>query len=258
MNEMQTAYLILGGFSIFMCFIVILVIAGREMIFAFFRRFTVKYNDVFIVNPNKQISHYYKKSIDGVFKIDSKMYMTNPDKLLGLSDDMVKEVQQGISVGKKLTEANIKKKERQIEVIMQKIKSFKGVPKAVPLIEDMNLQIKEIENRIELLKSKLIQRHQSYWLNKRGAYFYIEGDPVPKDFFSFYTEMDSVQLENVIMRAQTKDPKNVASIEKNVLWIKKFVIFALIASALAVFFALKNGSMLQDIGKHLGVTFSGL
>jgi len=258
MNQMQMAYLILGIFSCFTLGIVILVIAGRDMIYAFFRRFTVKWNDVFIVNPNKQISHYYKKSVDGVFKIDNKMYITNPDKLLSMSDNMVREVQQSMSTGLKLLKDNIKRKERKVEIIMKQIKSLKNEPDMVPLIDQYKLQITELEGKIELLKSRLTEKENNYWFNKRGAYFYIEGDPVPKDFFSFYTEMDSVQLENVIMRAQTKDPKNLAGIEKSILWIKRFVMFALIAAAVCAFFALKNNSMLQDIGKSLGVAFSGL
>lgn len=258
MNQMQLAYLILGIFSCFTLFIVVLVIAGKAIIYAFFRRFTQKFNDVFIVNPNKQLSHYYKKSKDGVFNIDGKMYITNPDKLLSMSDKMVKEVQEKISIGLKLLKLNIKRKEQKKEIVLKKIKALKNVPNSIPIIEKFELQVTELENRIELLKSRLTTRINNYWFNKRGAYFYIEGDPVPKDFFSFYTEMDSVQLENVIMRAQTKDPKNLQGLEKSILWIKRFIMFALIAGGVAAFFALKNNSMLQDIGKNLGIVFSGM
>ena len=258
MNDVQTAYLILGLFSVFTLGMIVLVIAGREMVYAFFRRFTVKWNDVFIVNPNKQVSHYYKKSVDGVFHIDKKMYITNPDKLLSMSDKMIKEVQEHISIGLKILKANIKRKEQKKEIILKKIMTLKNVPNSLPIIDKFQLQVTTLEDRIELLRSRLTQRTNNYWFNKRGAYFYIEGDPVPKDFFSFYTEMDSVQLENVIMRAQTKDPKNIQGIEKSLLWIKRFVMFALIAGAVAVFLGMKNGSMLTDIGKSLGVAFSGL
>ncbi len=258
MDDIQMAYLILGIFSCFTLGIVVLVIAGREMVYAFFRRFTVKWNDVFIVNPNKQVSHYYKKSVDGVFHIDGKMYITNPDKLLSMSDKMVKEVQEHISIGLKILKSNIKRKEQKKAIILKKIMALKDVPDSLPIIDKFQLQITSLEDRIELLKSRLTQRTNNYWFNKRGAYFYIEGDPVPKDFFSFYTEMDSVQLENVIMRAQTKDPKNIQGIEKSLLWIKRFVMFALIAGAVGAFLGMKNGSMLQDIGKSLGVVFSGL
>ena len=257
MEQIQLAYLILGVFSIFTMCIVVLVIAGRDMVYAFFRRFTIKWNDVFIVNPNKQISHYYKKSTDGVFNIDNKMYITNPDKLLSMSDKMIKEAQEKISIGLKLLNANIKRKEQKRDIILKKIKSLKDVPKSVPIIEAFQLQVTTLEDRIALLKTRLIERTNNYWFNKRGAYFYIEGDPVPKDFFSFYTEMDSVQLENVIMRAQTKDPKHLEGLEKNLLWIKRFIMFALIAGAVGAFFALQNNSMLQDIGLNLGIAFSG-
>ena len=258
MNTLQTAYLMLGIFSITASFLVVLVIAGKYMMYAFYRRFTVKHNDVFIVNPNKQISHYYKKSVDGVFNIDKKMYITNPDKLLRMSDKMIKEAQEKMSMGLKILKANIKRKEQKREIILKKVKALKNVPNSLPLIDKFQLQITALEDRIELLKSRLKERINNYWFDKRGAYFYIEGDPVPKDFFSFYTEMDSVQLENVIMRAQTKDPKNLAGLEKNVVWIKKFIIFALIGAGVCAFLALKNGTMLQDIGTHLGVVFSGL
>ncbi len=186
------------------------------------------------------------------------MYITNPDKLLSMSDKMIKEAQEKMSLGLKILKANIKRKEQKREIILKKVKALKNVPNSLPLIDKFQLQITAIEDRIELLKSRLKERINNYWFDKRGAYFYIEGDPVPKDFFSFYTEMDSVQLENVIMRAQTKDPKNLAGLEKNVVWIKKFIIFALIGAGVCAFLALKNGTMLQDIGTHLGVVFSGL
>jgi len=255
MEQLTLIYLILGGFSLFTLMIFIFVVAGRDMFFAFFRKFTRKYNDVFIVNPNKQLSHYYKKSKDGVFKIDGKMYITNPNKLLGLTDQMISEVQKSLSLGRKKLQKNIDKLSAKKELIIKQARALSDIPENVRTLNDLNMAMTELDNRIELLKSKLKDQDQGYWYNKRGAYFYIENDPVPKDFFELYTEMDSVQLENVIIRAQTKDPKSMGDIEKNILWIKRFVMFALIAGAIGAFFAFKNGSMLDQMGDKIGVAF---
>lgn len=256
MEQIVLIYLLIGGMSIFMMVAFILVIAGKDILFALFRRFTTKYNDVFVVNPNKQISHYYKKSKDGIFRVDGKIYITNPHKLLGLGDRMINEIRESMSLNKRKLQHRIDKLDFKADIIKKQIKSLADIPENSKLINEHSLQLTEINNSIELLKSKLIKREQNYWLDHRGAYFYIENDPVPKDFFELYTEMDSVQLENVIIRAQTKDPKGMADLDSQITWIKRFTMFALIAAAVAAFFAFKSNSMLTQLGDHLGVTFT--
>lgn len=256
MEMILQLYLILGIFTTFILVLVVLIIAGRDIFFAFFRRFTTKWNDVFIVNPNRQISHYYKKSEDGVFKVDKKMYITNPEKLLGLSDDMIKDIREKMSLGRKKIENRIAKFNKKKENIEKKIRMLADVPENVTALDTLNLLVQEIDNKIETLQGKLQEREKGYYFRKRGAYFYIEGDPIPKDFYEFFTELDSVQLENVIIRAQTKDPKAIANLEKQIVWLKRFIIFCLIAGAIAGFFAFRNNAMLQEIAKNLGVQIS--
>ena len=79
METIVLLYSILGIFSVLVMGAVILIIAGRDMFYAFYRRIVPKGNDVFVANPNRQISHYYKKSKDGLFKIYVSMYLTNPE-----------------------------------------------------------------------------------------------------------------------------------------------------------------------------------
>ena len=256
MDLLQLMYLILGGFMLLALITTILVIAGKDMLYAFFRRFAYKHSDVFVIDSNRQISHYYKKAKDGIFKINGKIYITNPEKMLNLSDNMIQDAMQKLNLRRKRLEKRITRLEEKAEIIKKKIKGLSDIPENVNIIDSLNMQRMEILNRVETLKGKLKIRDQNYYFNRRGAYFYLEDDPIPKDLHEWFSEMDSKQLENVIIRAQTKDPKNLVNFEKTVVWLKRFIIFCLIASAIASFFAFKNNSMIQELGQKIGITFS--
>lgn len=235
--------------------IFILKIAGQDIIFAIFRYFAPRGSEVFIINPNRHISRYYRVAKDGVFNIDGKMYVTNPNKLLGLSDDMKREVKLSMSMGYRRLQKGIDKLENQKAIILKQIASCETDPRYLHYLDNLKMQLADLDNKIELLRSKQEKREQQYYYQRRGVYIYIEGDPVPKDLHEWFTEMDSVQLENIIVRAQTKDPKVAADIEKTLTWLKKFIIMALIAAALAAIIAFKNSSHLEQIGQSIGVRF---
>jgi len=256
MDKLLIAYSILGGFTLLGFLIFIIKVAGKDILFSIYRRFRPLGNEVFIVNPNRQISRYYAKAKDGVFRIDDKIYITNPNKLLTLTDEMKRDISEKLSLARKRLQKNIDKMELKKKIIIKQIESIENEPKYLSLLDGYKIQLTELDNRIELLKSKLKQRQQRYFMEMRGAYFYVEGDPVPKDFYEFYTEMDSVQIENVIVRAQTKDPKMTTNIEASLIFIKRFLIFALIGSAVAGFFAFQNHSYIQQLAQNMGVTLS--
>jgi len=176
--------------------------------------------------------------------------------MLNLSDNMIQDAMQKLNLRRKRLEKRITRLEEKAEIIKKKIKGLSDIPENVNIIDSLNMQRMEILNRVETLKGKLKIRDQNYYFNRRGAYFYLEDDPIPKDLHEWFSEMDSKQLENVIIRAQTKDPKNLVNFEKTVVWLKRFIIFCLIASAIASFFAFKNNSMIQELGQKIGITFS--
>ena len=256
MEVMIMMYLILGGMTIFSLFAVLAVVAGRDILFAFYRRFNYKGNDVFIVTSNRQVEHHYLKPNDGLFKIKESVYLTNPSKLQSLDDEAVKQVKQNISIGQARVKGRIKKLEEKRDLLKREVDS---VPKGqgTPLqLEAYRIKIEQLDNIVEQLKSKLNTREQAYFMQKRGAYFYIENDPIPKDFHEFITDLDSIELQNVISRAQSKDPKAVDGLQKDLSIIKKIVFVLLVALGIVTFLVWKNNSMLDQIGNNLGVVFS--
>jgi len=257
---MDQLYLVLygtlGGVCIMALIIILVIVAGKDIAYAFNRKINKRKKDVFVVDNNKDIKHHFIEPKEGLFKINGVPYITNPYKLLGLTDDMVKKVQEQMDLKRKRIINIISRMEDKLNFISNQIKSVPESDDAAIKLDNLNFQKQDILNKIELMKSKLEDREHSYYYQKRGAYFYIENDPVPKDFFEWFTDMDSHQLENVIIRAQTKDPKNIANMEQNLVFIKKIVLFALIAAAAAAAIAIKNSSMISEIGAKLGVQFS--
>jgi hypothetical protein len=253
MEPLITAYIILGCTMIFALLIVVLKIAGKEMFFALARFINPRGCDVLVVDSNRQFTQYYKTPKDGVFTIDGKPYLTNPNKLLNVNSEMVKDVQKSMDMKLQRLNKTIDKLKAKREINFKQIQSLKEEKQSLPILDQLKISYVELDNRIELLESKKVEREQAYFHNRRGLYLYIKDDPIPKDLHEFYTEMDSVQLENVIMRAQTKDPKTAADISKEVAWLKKFILMALIVAALAAWFAFQNHSQLEQIAQHLGV-----
>ena len=252
---MILAYLILGIVTIIFLIVAIMMIAGKDIYFAICRRFIPKGCEVFIINNNRQISRHYKTAVEGIFKINGLMYVTNPDKILGLTDEMVKDIKISMQKSQNKIIEQIEELKLRRDFIIKQLNSLKNVPEAVPYIQQLQLQDREIIERIRLLESKSKLKEQNFYFARRGAYFYIEGDPVPKNFFDLYTEMDSIQLENVIIRAQTKDPKAVANLEKQLIFIKKVVLIVAIASAIAIFFSFKTSYLVTEMAKLQGIQF---
>lgn len=255
MEAIILAYLILGIISILALLIFIIKIAGQDILFALYRYFQPRGCDIFITNSNRHIDRYYQVAKEGTFRIDNQTYLTNPNKLEGLSDEMKREVQDKLSLKKKHLEKNITRWKEKKDILIKKIKSIENKPENIPLLDSYNLQLTHINESIDTLKSKLKSREQSYFIQRRACYLYIEGDPVPKDLWEWRTEIDTVQLDNIILRAQTKDPKGPDMLRGDIVFIKKFIIFACIGIAVAIFMSIKNGSYIQQIGTHLGVAF---
>lgn len=257
MEPIVLAYLILGCTMIFALLIVVLKIAGRDIFYAMYRWFQPKGADIFVLNANRHFDHFYKVPKDGIFKINDRIYLTNPDKTEGLSDEMVEEVNRKMDLKLKRLNTLIEKAQKKQEFIKAKLDSIERKEENIPILDNLQLQYTTLENRIELFKSKKQEREQSYFMRRRSCYLYIENDPVPKDMFEFYTEMDSVQLENVIVRSQTKDAgKSIANMEASLTFLKKFIIIACGLAGLALWFAFKTHDAVNQIATSMGIHIS--
>lgn len=254
MEPITLIYTILGILMFFSLLVVLIIIAGRDIYFAFYRRFIPKGSDVFIINNNRHIDRYYKTAKDGVFKVRGMPYLTNPNKVLGISDEMAKDVRQSMDRSLKGLKGRILKLENKREGLETQLSGLKNTPSNQATIAVLNGQIATLDGKIAQLSNKIEKREESYVHQRRSAYLYIENDPVPKDLFEWYTELDSVQLDNVLVRVQTKDPRNLKDLESSLVWIKRFLIFAIIAGAVAAYFAFQSNSAVQQIAESVGVT----
>ena len=258
MDPMTMAYTILAGVTWIALSIVVLKIAGADMMFALYRHFDQQGNDVFIANPNRRLARHWARAKDGVFTINGRKYITNPNKLLGLSDDMIKEVKEALSTTRKRIENRLATFKLDQTIFVTQINAIAGKDKPTQAdslaLDNLKLQLVEKQNSIALLESKLEAREQAYYMGRKGAYLYIEGDPVPKDFYEWYTEMDCVQLENIIVRAQTKDPKMMAGLEEAIVFIKKVCIAAALLAAFGLISSVINATNIDQIAQQIGVT----
>jgi len=255
MDTMLLAYSILGGISMLAFGIFILKIAGLDMVFAIYRYFQPRGCDIFITNSNRHVDRHYLMAKDGTFTIENETYLTNPHKLEGLSDEMKKTIEEKLSLKRRNIENNIIKWHDKRKILIKQIETAETIKENLPILEDFKLQLAHIDEAIATLNAKIKDREQSYFMQRRACYFYIKGDPIPKDLWEWRTDLDTAQLDNIILRAQTKDPKGVDILSKDIVFIKRFILFTLIGVAVAIFLSVKNGSYIQQIGTHLGVVF---
>jgi hypothetical protein len=257
MDTMTIIYLILAGVSVLACGIVILAWAGKDIYFAIARKLFPKGKEVFVIDSSRHMSRYFKFAKDGVFKINKATYLTNPNKTLGLSDDMIKDVKEKLSMARRRLESRIATFQEKQKFISAQLEAVNREDSgAVQVVEALQLQWQTLENRVQELKGKLEQREQSYYFDRRGAYLYIENDPIPKDLHEWYSEIDSIQLDNVIARVQTKDPRNMAKMEGDIKKIKLIVLGCLLAGAIAAWFAFRSYSAIQQLAKIQGVVIA--
>jgi len=240
----------IGGF--------ILIIAGKDILFAFKRFLNKQGCFVFIVNASKFASLYFLTPKENTFRIKGNIYATNPEKCLNIETKYITDVEK----------ENIRRRlEKRQEDILKRIDWLKK--KREKIIGIFNLEALEENQKSELLKnlapidasiarftSKLndIDKSENYYYKSKPCFFFIEGDPVPKDFFNFYSELDSKIIDNVAARAASS-AANIAGQKSLNMW-KWLIIAAAIAAALAAFFAFRNQTILNELAAKAGVVIS--
>ncbi len=249
MEPILMMYIILAGFMCFVFGVAILIIAGKDIYLAFARKFLYKWNEVYIVNANRQIAHHYLKPDNGKFKVNNSLYFCNPDKLLNLTEKQKQDIDAELKRNLKKTNERIAQYKRKISEIEEAILKEED--------QDLRKQLREQANNLALgvnsLESKLARKEQKYYFRNRPAYFFIENDPIPKDFHEFYSMLDSIAVENEILRAMTKDPKSLKELEAHIKQIRLLCFGIAIGVAVVCYFVIKNNSMLTDMAKGLGV-----
>lgn len=254
LDPITTIYISMGMFMFIVLFIGLLVIAGKDILFAFKRRISPKGCDVFVINSNRQMSQYYKTPTDGIFMIQKKMYITNPDKLTSLSPEMLEKVKKSVQKKKEKMQLRILEFTEKMDKAQESLKLIPQTSENKAQIDQYNSYLHNLKQRIKVMESKLEEKEQLYYHKRRAAFFYIEGDPIPKDFHELYTEMDSIAIDNVIARSMTKDPKAVKDLEKELKMIKFLVIVSIIAAGAAAILVFSLKGDIQLIGKAVGQT----
>lgn len=256
MNDIQVIlYSVLLGVMVLAFVIVLIVIAGQDIKLAFKRRIFPRGNDVFIIDTNRVMQHHYLVPEKGVFNVEDDPYIANPNKLLSL-DEVTKQ---------RVIESIKKDKERRLKIALKlEAKAKKAEGKILALsnikeptdahyqaLDQYKAYIEETKKRIgELRKDKA--DYQMYFHRRRGVFVYIKGDPVPKNLYDWYTDLDATVLGNIIARSQTKDPKAVKNLED---WLKRNQIYIYVIMgglAIAIFLIFRNQTMIQQLAKEMG------
>lgn len=259
MDAVTQLYITMAGFVFFALMVGLYVIAGKDIIFSFKRRFQYKGADIFITNFNRQWDRYYKvpDKESGNLKIEGQTYITNPDKVGSLGDKMKEKVEKSEKKRKAKLKKNIDALNKKRESAESKLEVLKTANNPnIAAISKIKEFIADISDKIEFLKSQLETKEQVYWMARRPVYFYIKNDPVPKNMFDFLSEFDAIQLDNTIARAQSNDPQATQDLEKKLKKMQLFLLIACGIALIAAWFALKGSMGIDDIAKNMGVSLT--
>lgn len=239
-------WIILGSTIGLSFFVILFVFAGKDILMALKRRFSPLGCDVYVANTNRNISHYYLTPKEGVFKIKKLPYITNPDKTMNLSEETRNKIDESITHKKERIKnrvAEYKLKQKEIDGMYKKAKTTQQKFQLKGQYEHFESLIVKLENQLRL-------KQENYFKDKRPAFFYMENDPIPKDFYEYMSPMDSKIVDNLVSRAKSQPPNKKQ--EHDIDTIKMLVIGAAIAAAVAAFFGFKQDSMIGEICRTVG------
>jgi len=226
--------------------------------FAFKRFFNKKGCFVFIINSARFAGLSFLTPKENSFRINNNIYATNPKKCINLETKYITDKEKE-KIKKKLEEKETRILKR-IALLKQKREQRIGKFNLEALEESQKLELLKsvapIEAEIKRLNSLLknIDKSENYYYKSKPAFFFIEGDPVPKDFFELYSEFDSKIIDNLAARAASS-AANVTG-QKNIDLMRWLTIAAAIAAAIAAFLAFRNQTILNELAANAGVTIS--
>ncbi len=241
MELITTIYIILFSVMASTFGVIILAIAGKDIYLAFKRWFLKTGCDVYLANQTRIISHYYMKPKEGIFRIKKLPYVTNPEKTMNLT-----EVERG-----KVAEAILKRSERlkaRIKEVQTKITELNGslkISKDEKQIFFIKSQIEHYNSISKELSDKLRLKQENYFKDKRPAFFYIENDPIPKDFYEYYSALDAKMVDNLVSRSLSQPPS--VETDKEMKNLKLIIMITGGAAVAAAYMAFTNQGMIREL-----------
>ena len=262
MDLYMIIWLVTGGVILFSSIVFILIVAGKDILFALHRFLNPRGAYVFIVNSSRFADIYYLTPKENSFRINGSLYATNPKKCINIKERylyMTPEEQSKIEKATKERQTRLEKRIEQLENRKENaITKFKNnsenptdeqINKFEKAITPLNTEIKHLQNKLVS-----IEKTENYFFKSRPAFFFIENDPIPKDFYELYSEFDSKILDNLAARAATSAAKLTG--DKSMEIIKWLSIAAAVAAAIAAIVALRNQSMLNTIATNMGTSLT--
>lgn len=245
-----TMVIALGGF--------VLYIAGKDIILALKRRFNRYGADVYVATDTRHIAHYYLTPKEGVFRIKGLPYVTNPDKILNMSDEarqnalknFTKDEQKEIINYAKKRQKTIQERIEDEEKIRDKLeKELQALDDPSPLLQkNYRMKINHHNKIISKLKKVKNPKAANYYKDIRPAFYFVEGDPIPKDFYEYYSGRDAQMLDNLVSRAKTEAPQKMQEWDK-MMKRQQLILYALaVAMGVLLFTMFKLVTALQDAG----------
>lgn len=221
----------------------------QDIILSLKRKFNPKGCDVYVVNSSRQMLHVYQKPKDGTFKINNKTYIVNPKKIINLDEKTSEKVSKSLKQRRNRIESLLTKLNDTLVTYDIELEAIKKAGTNNGMQELLSAK-ETVQQRIDSMKEDLESGEEYFYHKKRASFFYIEGDPVPKNLFDNYSELDCDIIDNLVMSALTKDPKSQKEFEKMVKGIK---LWLYVAAGGAVVACLILINMQQKGIKCLGV-----
>lgn len=229
-------------------FTFISIISGKSILMDFKRLIVKNGCDVYVASGNRNLNHYFMKPKDDVFRIDDKIYITNPEKTMNLS-----EVDKANIVKSMANHKNRIKK--RIDDLLKKVKFLENVKESLEDEGKINLydsEIESIKDKILILEKSYKPKLHNYFKNKRPAFFYIEGDCIPKDFHEYLTDMDSTIIDNLVSRSITRPPPKLDETQKTIGTLKLMLTVLIVIVLINALVSFKNGTSLISICTKIG------
>ena len=227
----------------FLIVFMVLWIAGKDILLAFMRRLNPHGCDVFIATNTRNISHFYKTPRDGKFLVRGFTYITNPEKLMNLEEEEKLLVIDNLMQKDERYNQRINEIKKRIAILTLQYTASQDQGQKFQLYAN----IQQLEGVIANFESKKRKKQENYFKTKRPAFFYMEGDSIPKDFYEYYSTVDAKIIDNMLVRAKT-EPLN-KKVESDLDRLKLIVIGLAIACIVAAYFSYKNNSMLVELCK---------
>ena len=185
---------------------------------------------------------------EGIFRVNKLPYITNPEKTMNLTEMEQKRVSEFILKRQERITKRIKETETKIKELRELHKKSKDEKQKYFIASQIESFISTKKSFEDILRLK----QENYFKDKKPAFFYIENDPIPKDFHEYYSTLDAKMVDNLVSRAISQPPS-----EKQQQDFKKMLLYiaaAVIAGGIAAILAFQNNGVLNTLCQHLGAS----